>query len=217
MKNKKLVIISGVTGAIGSLFLAEFAQEENTIVYGISRKAPSISDFLRNGHLPHASLICSIGDSLVDGYAQLAGNINFEGIDEVVYVHALGLYPFEINHTGDYVVENDHDNDGINDAVIELTYKAFVSAFSEIRKKYKGQLKCVIFGGLADVHKPLVHQSWWRTFERTKAFMQEKADEKTLLMVANISSVLCPHELITRPFVFIETDANPAYWLYAGL
>jgi hypothetical protein len=29
----------------------------------------------------------------------------------------------------------------------------------------------------------------------------------------NISSVMCPHEIITRPFVFIHTNAEPEFWL----
>ena len=29
----------------------------------------------------------------------------------------------------------------------------------------------------------------------------------------NISSVICPHEILTRPFVFQSTNANPRFWL----
>ncbi len=35
---KDLIIINGVTGAIGSAVLAEFACQENTCIYGLSRK-----------------------------------------------------------------------------------------------------------------------------------------------------------------------------------
>lgn len=41
-------------------------------------------------------------------------------------------------------------------------------------------------------------------------------EEKLLgvkISLVNISSVLCPNELISRPFVFSATDADPMYWL----
>jgi hypothetical protein len=40
-----------------------------------------------------------------------------------------------------------------------------------------------------------------------------KKNKNLSMIVFNISSILCPHELITRPFVFTDTDANQFYWL----
>ncbi len=212
MKKKKIIIISGVTGAIGSALLAECAQDGSNIIYGISRKALPVSSFLRKGKLPHKTLICSIGECL--DYSSLFKYINYS-VDEVVYIHALGLYPFEVNSKGSIVIENDLNKDGINDEVTKLTLNAFVSATQSLKKYWRGRTKCVIFGGIADIHKPSVHQSWWKTIEKVKDYMkiETSKNEKLSMLVFNISSVLCPHEIITRPFVFIDTDADQVYWL----
>lgn len=37
--------------------------------------------------------------------------------------------------------------------------------------------------------------------------------DKVSFFVLNISSVICPHEILTRPFVFQNTNANPVFWL----
>ena len=47
----------------------------------------------------------------------------------------------------------------------------------------------------------------------TKKYMQKVAGKDSAMHLVNISSVLCSHEIATRPFVFIDTDADPAYWL----
>lgn len=211
--SKKLIIISGVTGAIGSALLSEYAQGENNVIYGISRKALSIDSFLEFGKLPQKTLICSI--DYVDDYSQLFRHIDFDGISEVIYIHAFGLYPFEVNKQGKIVIENDLDGDGINDEVKKLTYSSFVSATENLLEFWKGKTECCIFAGIADKYEPAVHQSWWRTIKEVKKYMIKKVKLKDDLsmFVFNISSLICPHELITRPFVFIETDADQTYWL----
>lgn len=212
-EGKKIVIISGVTGAIGSALFSEYGQEVSNIVYGISRKALDVNKFLRNGKLPQKTFICSIGDS--SDYSSLFKNIDFTGINEVIYIHALGLYPFEINKKGEIIVENDLDGDGINDEVTKLTLNYFVSATMNLSKYWQGRTKCIIFGSIADRYHPSAHTSWWKTIEKVKQYMTETADgsKKLSMLLFNISSVLCPHEVITRPFVFTDTDAKQTYWL----
>lgn len=214
MKNKKLVIISGVTGAIGSALFAEFGQHKNTVVYGISRKASSAMSFMRNGKLPLSTLICSI-ESL-DAYGKLFKSIDYSTVSEIVYIHALGLYPFEVDSQGKLKIDNDKDGDGINDDVVKLTLESFSNATRGLQDNWKGILKCVIFGGIADKHHPVVHQSWWKVMEMTKDYMwnQVKSNPRLSMILVNISSVLCPHEVITRPFVFTDTDAKKEYWLH---
>ncbi len=211
---KRLVVISGVTGAIGSALFAEYGQDPGTVIYGISRKARPVGDFLREGKLPQKTLICSIGD--LDDYSSLFDRIDYGSFNEVIYIHALGLYPFEVNNVGNITVECDRDGDGINDNVTKLTYDAFISATSSLQKNWRGTSKCIIFGSIADKYHPSVHQSWWKTIEKVKGYMNgEVVNNPNLSMVIfNISSVLCPHEVITRPFVFVNTDANQIFWLH---
>lgn len=210
---KKIVIISGITGAIGSALFAEYGQDQNTVIYGISRKALPFESFLKEGKLPLKTLICSIGS--LNDYSELFKHINYD-IGEIIYVHSLGLYPFEVNREGAITIENDSDKDGVNDDVTKLTFNAFVSATQNLQKYWKGISKCILFGGIADKYRPSVHQSWWKTIERVKEYMKiETRNNPNLSMsVFNISSVLCPHEVITRPFVFTDTDAEQAYWLH---
>lgn len=209
----KIVIISGVTGAIGSTLLSEYAQDKNTVIYGISRKALPLNKFLIDGKLPQRTLICAI--TIPQDYSKLFSSINFKDVEEVVYVHGIGLYPFEVSKEGNIVVENDIDGDGINDETWKLTYEAFTAATTNLVKYWNGKTKAIIFGGIADIHEPAVHQSWWKTIKKVKEFMKESVENNPLLsmIVFNISSVFCPHEIITRPFVFIHTDADQTKWL----
>lgn len=211
---KKIVIISGVTGAIGSTLLAEYGQDINSVIYGISRKAVALDKFIIDGKLPQRTLICGL--SIPDEYEKLFTAINYSDVEEVTYIHAVGLYPFEVNKDGIVTVENDNDGDGINDETWKLTYEAFTAATSSLAKYWSGKTKAVIFGGIADIHEPAVHQSWWKTIKKVKDFMKESVARNPLLsmLVFNISSVLCPHEIITRPFVFIHTDADQTRWLH---
>ena len=92
---KTLVIINGVTGAIGTAALARFSREDNITIYGLSRKANSFSSFEIDGHLPTNTLICSIGDVTDrENCTQFVQSINTEAFNKIIYIHAVGFYPF---------------------------------------------------------------------------------------------------------------------------
>lgn len=211
--DQKLVMISGVTGAIGSQFLDIYGRMRDTVVYGRSRKAlPYEHQIAEDGKLPLRTLIYSENTTQPNALSA----INFERVKNITYVHALGLYPFEVDAEGNHRIENDVDGDGINDEVEKLTFTAFTEMLTKLREyEPTKKLSAVIFGGLADKHRPLVHESWWRTIEKTKEWAKTFVNihHNTSITCANISSVLCPHEIITRPFVFTQTDADPRYWL----
>ncbi len=224
----KLVIIHGVTGAIGSACLSLFGSENDTVVYGISRKARDFRDFCFGKKLPVKTLICSIyGDSPEDHYpdrmAYYFGKaINAEAFECIHYIHAIGNYPFEIDENGDRIVSCDNDQDGIDDRCALLTRNMFNSFSRDIARETKKQVHSLLFGGIADKHEPFAHISWWKTMKKLKDFLAEsfeKAEQGSTIeafckvSILNISSVLCPNELITRPFVFSKTDADPKYWL----
>jgi len=210
---KNIIIISGITGAIGSALLADYSQDQDVVIYGISRRGQPIEAFLKEGCLPQRTLICSLPE--VNGYEAMFSRMDFSNVKSVTYIHAVGLYPFEVSKEGKVQVENDRDGDGINDAVTKLTYQNFVAATTALLNAWKGKTSCAIFAGIADKYKPVVHQSWWKTIEKVKTYMQNLCAERTNLstVVFNISSVICPSEVITRPFVFTDTDANPMFWL----
>ncbi len=215
---KKLVIIHGVTGAIGSACLAHFASQKDTIVYGISRKAKDFTEFCVDGKLPITTLICSISS---ETYASRMAHyfteaISSEMFSEIYYIHAVGLYPFEIDKKGNRFVEHDNDADGINDRCQYLTKDLFSKFCLLLSSRAKKPVRSFLFGSIADKYEPFAHMSWWKTMKELKEIItygQNKNGKFGTVSIVNISSVLCPHELIIRPFVFTATDANPEYWL----
>jgi hypothetical protein len=224
---KKLVIIHGVTGAIGSACLAHFASQKDTVVYGISRKARDFRDFCSNGKLPIATLICSLsGRSRDDHYPArmmdyFGKAIEADAFDKIYYIHALGVYPFEIDEQGNRIVRYDNDQDGIDDRCRLLTLDMFDEFYIGLPNRVQKSVHSFIFGGIADKHEPLAHVSWWKTMKLLKqgiienfsGNMESSIKERIRVSLVNISSVLCPNELITRPFVFSKTDGDPQYWL----
>ena len=212
---RSLVIVSGVTGAIGSAVLAEYGRKKNVVIYGISRQASNMRQFINRDtrKLHQRTLICSIDEVTEKSYQDFISLIDFSGFSEVIYVHALGLYPFEVDHNGNYVTENDYDGDGINDKCMFLTYTLFKTVTSKIAELTNVPLKCAIFGGLSDKHNPRAHKSWNHVIEKAKKYMMASAKKNISMLALNISSVICSHELITRPFAFINTDADHTYWL----
>lgn len=212
---KTLVVINGVTGAIGTACLARFSRESNVTVYGLSRKAEAFSTFVKNEQLPDNTLICSIGNSTDKNDCEVfVKAIPVESYEKIVYVHAVGVYPFELDSEGNIKVSHDDDGDGIDDRVVELCYNAFFTMTEALRHVGK-PFNALIFGGIADKYQPAVHKSWWTVMERVKENMRKiVADNKNInFFVLNISSVICPHEILTRPFVFQNTNANPRFWL----
>lgn len=212
---KTLVIINGVTGAIGSACLAQFSRESNTNIIGLSRQAKSVDVFCANGFLSDNTLICSMGDiSNKTDCENFVRKIDQKMYSKIVYIHAVGVYPFELDAEGNVAVSNDADGDGIDDRVLQLSYDAFFRMTDALREM-KLPLHAVIFGAIADKFKPSVHRSWWMVMEKIKEQMKQivKQDQHISFDVLNISSVICPHELITRPFVFQKTNADAQFWL----
>jgi len=202
------------TGAIGSALMEKYGQKKNVVIFGLTRKALSWRDFVgsKAGKLPLVTFLCSVAFDIQD-VADFIGNINFEEFSRVTYVHCVGAYLFEIDSEGHFEIEGDNDKDGINDVVKFLSYDVLSLFSKNIILRAKNNIDCVIFGGLADRHQPRILYSWWNTMEKTEAFMKENASGKVGMFKFDISSVFCPHELLMRPFVFTQTDADQTAWL----
>lgn len=214
MRKHQLVIIMGVTGAIGSALLEQYGQKKNVVIYGISRKALSWQNFIsqENAKLYPETFVCSMGLAEADCRMFIEA-IDFKQFSRVTYIHCVGAYLFEIDKSGAFITENDLDEDGINDHVKHLSYDLFRWITQPLMCKMERKIDGAIFGGIADNHEPRIIQSWWRTMEKVEAYMRNIACERIGMFRFNISSVFCPHELITRPFVFIHTDADRLAWL----
>ncbi len=212
---KTLIIINGVTGAIGSACLAELSRNPNIDIYGLSRKALPFKKFLRNGNLPTNTIVCSIGDisdpSLCKSFTE---KIDKNAYGRIIYIHAVGIYPFEIDKSGKIEVAHDEDGDGIDDRVLKLSDNAFFGMVNALETTGL-PLHGFIFGGIADQYEPVVHKSWWTVMKKVKEKMRLESERNSDLSftLLNISSVICFNELLTRPFVFQDTDAHPRFWL----
>lgn len=212
---KTLVIINGVTGAIGSACLARFSREHDTSIWGLSRKTPPAETFCINEYLPDNTMIFSIGDITsktdCDNFAK---KINTKLYEKIIYIHAVGVHPFELDDAGNIHVSNDNDNDGVDDRVMNLSYNAFF-AMTEALNGVNLPIKALIFGSIADKFKPAIHKSWWTVMNMIRERMKSEVAQKKNIsyFVLNISSVICPHEIITRPFVFQNTNADLFFWL----
>ncbi|MEK9158016.1 MAG: hypothetical protein AAB638_02435, partial [Patescibacteria group bacterium] len=134
--------------------------------------------------------------------------------EKIIYIHSVGVYPFELDDAGNIHVSHDEDGDGIDDRVMKLSYEAFFSMVESL-KEIGLPVTSLVFGGIADKFRPAVHKSWWTVMERVRLRMKEELKNNTSIsfFILNISSVICPHELITRPFVFQKTNANEIFWL----
>ena len=128
---KKLVIISGITGAIGNALLAKYSKQESTVIYGISRRAINLNNFInpKNNKFYLNTFICSLAETTAQDYEtsynEFINLVDFASFSEIIYIHALGVYPFEANKTGEYIVEYDADGDGIDDRCTFLSYNLF--------------------------------------------------------------------------------------------
>lgn len=212
---KTLIIIGGVTGALGAACLARFSREHGTTIIGLSRQAQKDDTFCANGYLPDNTLICSIGDiSNKEDCKSFSQKIDRSFYEKIIYIHALGEYPTELDASGNIHVSNDIDNDGIDDRVVKLSHDAFF-AMTEALEGVGLPLRALIFGSIADNFKLAVHKSWWTVMERIKEKMKKEVEykNKTSFFVLNISSVIDPGELIIRPFVFQNTNADASFWL----
>ncbi|NTV44371.1 MAG: hypothetical protein HGA67_01590 [Candidatus Yonathbacteria bacterium] len=212
---KTLIIINGVTGAIGSACLARFSREHDTTIIGLSRQARDMADFLNDKHLPDATFACSIGDiTQKESCERFTKSLDVSRYEQIIYIHAVGIYPIEIDTSGDVGVSHDTDDDGIDDRVLHLSYDAFF-AMSDSLQKTNIPVYALLFGGVADKFKPSVHTSWWTVMEKIKHRMKETSKNSSGIsyFVLNISSVISSAELLNRPFVFTKTDAEPAFWL----
>lgn len=212
---KTLVIINGATGDIGSACFARFSRERDTDIIGLSRQALPANAFCVNGQLPDATLICSLGDiSEQEDCKNFVKKIQKDIYAQIIYIHAVGVYPVELDNTGNIAVSNDDDNDGVDDRVEKLSHDAFF-AMTRALEDFGLPVRALILGSIADKFTPLVHRSWWTVMGKVKEKMKNEVVQKNTVsfFVLNISSVMSPRELITRPFVFQNTNADGSFWL----
>ena len=215
----KLLIINGVTGALGNALFGQAVQSQDVIVYGLSRQALPWRQMLLHGSmkLPHSTLLTSLGKNIEDedSIRGFLGAINFSHFSSVWYCHAVGIMPFEVDEQGRHAVSNDDDNDGIDDRVMKLTGLAFLRMARALAQATSAPVAVLSFGALSDVWGVSAHKSGIEAIKVAKAGLNEafRMYEHLSGGVLNISSVACAHEILTRPFVCAQVNAKLNYWL----
>lgn len=213
---KTVVIINGVMGVIGSPIFSYFAEQGENIVWGVSRKGLYFEEFLdADGKIQQKNLVFSLADYKTENY-----NIDIENFIEalpdlpVVFIHAMGEFVTEMSRDGKLNVLNDHDGDGINDNVKRLTHEVPIS-FAKKLSARKNETLFIQIGSLSDKYRVDIHGSWLKSMDLLKNDLKDICEKSTNFnaTILNVSSVLTPKELIDRPFVSIQTNADMRYWL----
>jgi hypothetical protein len=214
MKKNKLVIISGVTGSIGQEVLRKYMVEQNTLIYGISRKGIPVSEFTV---LPSHHLIVNVNlhDNL--SIKEFAGKIPQNEYESITYFHLVGEFKTEITKDLKVSIENDVNNDGIDDSVYSLVanaYKEMVTSLLEISEKSHCEINIISFGSLADQHNIECFSSFRRSRELVRNFSKDCKEKCPLanFYLFNTSTMMAADEMLERPFIF-STPVNPLYWI----
>jgi|GEM_PF-7130194 len=211
---KNIIIISGVTGSIGQELLRKYLVQEDTTVYGISRKGVPIAslDILLSHHL-----IVSVDLHNTASMQEFVSKISAHDCEKISYFHLVGEFKTEINDNLDVVVENDKDGDGIDDCVYSLVTNAYIvltTELLELATKNNCEFSATSFGSLADRHTIACFQSFRKAREMTISFTKEMAVKypEANFYLFNTSTILAADEMIERPFIF-STNVNPVYWI----
>ena len=213
---KKLLIINGVMGVIGSPVFSYFSALDDYVVWGVSRQGKYYEEYLNESNkLPDANMVFSLGDYYSDKSQIAIGSfVNTVDYDSVTFIHAMGKFVTEIDKDGQLAIEDDVDKDGINDSVKQLSYNIPLSFVNEFLAQNK-QINFIQIGSLSDKHNIELHGSWVKSMNLLKEDLVKISNSNPNLnaLILNVSSVLTPKELIERPFVSVQTDAEMQYWL----
>jgi len=213
---KKVYIINGAMGVIGSPVFTHLALQSDTVVYGISRRGLPFNEYLdEDNKLPEAHLVFSLGDYMEDGESIIETFVDSLPENyEIIFLHSMGCFLTEMNREGQVVIENDNDSDGINDTVKRLTY-TIPRLFAEKLSQKGTRVSFLQLGSLADDQFLPVHHSWVTSMDMIKKEYKKisQFNSNFSATTINVSSVLTPKELIERPFVTLQTNADLKFWL----
>lgn len=214
MKQKKLIIISGITGSMGQELLRKYLVEQDVLVYGISRKGVPIGELTT---LPDHHLIVSVDLHNPVSIEEFVSKIPSNHYKSITYFHLVGEFKTEITKAFEVKIENDADKDGIDDSVYSLVAKAYqvmVSALVTTSTTLQCELNVTSFGSLADEHNIDCFSSFRKSRAIVKVFSEDLAKKYSHInfYLFNTSTILAADEMLERPFIF-ATVVNPVYWI----
>jgi NADP-dependent 3-hydroxy acid dehydrogenase YdfG len=214
MKNKTLVIISGISASIGQEILKKYLLEQDTVIYGISRKGVSMDKI---EFLPEHHFVVNVNLQSNESINTFISKIPENTYQKINYFHSVGEFKTEINENLEHSIENDADSDGIDDNVFSLVagaYQQIVSGLDNLSKECNCEFNVVSFGSLADEHDIRCFTSFRKSREIVESFSRkiQLNNPNANMYLFNTSTILSADELIERPYIF-TTNVNPIYWI----
>lgn len=199
---------------MGQELLRKYLLQEDTLVYGISRRGIPIAEL---SSLPDHHLITHV--DLCDDVSihEFVSKIPVNTYKEITYFHLVGEFKTEITPSLEVKLQNDVDGDGIDDGVYRLVagaYQTMVSSLVEVSNRSKCELNVVSFGSLADSHDIDCFDSFRKSRAIVRAYSEDLANRYAHInfYLFNTSTILAADEMLERPFIF-ATEVNPLYWI----
>lgn len=202
---KKLAIVTGASGALGTAYLEKLRRMQDFTCLGITRQTAEESKTgMLSADLLNASEVAT----------QIA-KIDLSFISEVFLIHPVGKFAFEQNGQP----RHDQDGDGIDDEVFRSNVETFHNIVSPLLTKLNEQAKngnpipmtMCAFGSVSDCYEIPYWQSYARAKGILRNFMHSLVDYKPNGLIRglmiNLSSVDTENERTLRP------SADKTYWL----
>ncbi len=203
---KKLIIIAGASGEIGSAFIKKFLQEENIECTAIIRnKALLIED----NNL--TKITCNL-DNIYEIESKFK-EIDFRKYAEVIYLHTIGIDKFNPRGYPNIKTMETIDPDIYNTNVNSFKYlfKYCLNKIKEINKDNITTLfKTVIIAGTSDKHTPFVIESFCEAKFILRQYIQSAVNlypQWCSGLSVNVTSTITESALAVRPF------ADTTFWL----
>lgn len=203
---KKLIIIAGAAGEIGTEYAKAFSQEEIDVIAIVRNKKTNItSSFV-------TEISCHLDDEV--SISKAFSSVSLEDYQEITYLHTIGVDKFDPRGYPAIQPMNTIDEDVYKTNVNSFKYfmryvVKRMGSFNE-GKKEKIQLRLAMIGGVADKYAPFVIES----FCEAKYIIRQYIRCQTELypdwisgVSINVTSTVTKSALAVRPF------ADTSYWL----
>lgn len=207
VKQKKLVIITGITGKLGEAYLDYFREDYSSTCVGFSRKTPKKKHeeviYLKSDLLDRETIRKSIN------------KISFKEYSEVILIHPIGMFKFEHQTKPKKGLKiGDLDPEVYSSNV--LTFKnMYDSIKSKLNKDHKDLSKVTItlcaFGSISDKYNIPYWNSYTRSKNILRRLIKKSIDSNKNLKIrgifVNVSTTDTGNENKLRP------SGEKTYWL----
>lgn len=205
MKNKKLVIIAGAAGEIGSEFSRQLAEQGINCIAVVRNTALSVtSPFIQ-------SIQCNLDNQRE--IEEKFSTVEFEMYDQIIYLHTIGVDKFDprgypsIHPMNTIDPEIYHTN--VNSFKYLMRYCVQRIRNSKLKNK-QAKLKIAIIAGVADKYAPFVIESFCEAKYILRQYIQSCVtlySEWVSGLSINVTSTVTKSALAVRP------HADITYWL----